>query len=313
MANDTAAARQHQVEISRVFPAPAAKVFGAWTSAEQVKHWFSPHGFTVPQARVEARVGGAFEVCMRAPDGTEHWTRGRFVEIVANTRLVIDMGVAGADGQPLFTAHTVVGFTEESGGTRVDVVQAYTVFHEAAAQMIKGAQQGWTQTLDRLGRALAYEPAPVAAARSVVHGSFRIERRYGAPRERVFRAFTDPAAKAKWFAGGSAQQILAREMDVRPGGREHLQGRWDSGMVSTFDALYFDVIPNERIVYTYEMHLDERKISVSLATIELREDGAGTILVLNEHGAFLDGYDDAGSRERGTNFLMDALGASLQD
>jgi uncharacterized protein YndB with AHSA1/START domain len=102
-------------------------------------------------------------------------------------------------------------------------------------------------------------------------------------------------------------------MDVRPGGREHLQGRWDSGMVSTFDAVYFDVIPNERIVYTYEMHLDERKISVSLATIELREDGAGTILVLNEHGAFLDGYDDAGSRERGTNFLMDALGASLQD
>jgi uncharacterized protein YndB with AHSA1/START domain len=312
MANDTAAARQHQVEISRVFAVPVGQVFAAWTSAEHVKRWFCPHGFSVPQAQVEARVGGAFEVCMRAPDGTEHWTRGRFVEVVANARLVIDMAVPGADGQPLFTAHTVVGFAEECGGTRVDVVQSYTVFDPAALQMIQGARQGWTETLDRLGHALP-SVAPPAAARSVVHGSFRIERRYGAPRERVFRAFTDPQAKASWFAGGSAQQILVREMDVRPGGRERVRGRWESGMVSTFEAVYFDVVPNERIVYTYEMHLDERKISVSLATIELREDGAGTLLVLNEHGAFLDGYDDAGSRERGTSALMDALGASLRD
>jgi uncharacterized protein YndB with AHSA1/START domain len=102
-------------------------------------------------------------------------------------------------------------------------------------------------------------------------------------------------------------------MDARPGGREHVQGRWESGVVSTFDALYHDVVPNERIVYAYTMHLDERKISVSLATLELKPAGTGTRLVMTEQGAFLDGYDDAGSRERGTQFLLDALGRSLED
>jgi len=148
--------------------------------------------------------------------------------------------------------------------------------------------------------------------RSMVHATFCIERTYPASRTRVFKALTEPAAKAQWFAGGKGYTLLAREMDVRPGGREHVKGRKDSGVVTTFDALYFDVVPDERIVYAYEMHLDERKISVSLATFELKRSGAGTRLVLTEQGVFLDGYDDAGSREHGSKFLLDALGNSLQ-
>lgn len=60
------------------------------------------------------------------------------------------------------------------------------------------------------------------------------------------------------------------------------------------------------------MHLDENRISVSLATVELRPEGKGTRLVFTEQGAFLDGYDDAGSREHGTRELLDALGAALR-
>jgi uncharacterized protein YndB with AHSA1/START domain len=146
---------------------------------------------------------------------------------------------------------------------------------------------------------------------SVVHATFSLERIYPASPEQVFKAFADPVAKAKWFAGGGTYTLLAREMDVRAGGREHVQGRWDTGMVSTFDAVYFDVIPNTRIVYAYEMHLDERKISVSLATLDIKPTPDGTRLVVTEQGVFLDGYDDAGSREHGTALLLDALGASL--
>src|ERR1700733_7091042 len=158
------------------------------------------------------------------------------------------------------------------------------------------------------------EPMPETSSsprRSVVHATFCIERTYPASPAQVFKALTDPAAKAKWFTGGDGYTLLARAMDVRPGGREHVKGRKDSGVVSTFDAFYFDVIPNERIVYAYEMHLDDRKISISLATLELKPAGTGTRLVMTEQGAFLDGYDDAGSRERGSNFLLDALGNSL--
>jgi hypothetical protein len=59
------------------------------------------------------------------------------------------------------------------------------------------------------------------------------------------------------------------------------------------------------------MHLDERKISVSVATVQLKSDGKRTRLMVTEQGAFLDGYDDAGSRERGTGELLDALGRAL--
>ena len=151
-----------------------------------------------------------------------------------------------------------------------------------------------------------------SSPRSVVHAMFCIERTYPASPAQVFTALTDPAAKAKWFTGGKGYTLLARAMDVRPGGREHVSGRWESGVVSTFDAIYHDVVADERIIYAYEMRLDERKISVSLATLELKPAGTATRLVMTEQGAFLDGYDDAGSREHGSNFLLDALGISLQ-
>ena len=151
-----------------------------------------------------------------------------------------------------------------------------------------------------------------SSPRSVVHATFCIERTYPASPAQVFKALTDPAAKAKWFTGGNGYTLLAREMDVRPGGREHLKGRWETGVVSTFDAVYHDVVTDERLLYACEMHLDDRKISVSLATLELKPAGTDTHLVMTEQGAFLDGYDDAGSRERGSNFLLDALGNSLK-
>jgi uncharacterized protein YndB with AHSA1/START domain len=148
--------------------------------------------------------------------------------------------------------------------------------------------------------------------RSVVHATFRIERTYPASAAQVFKALTEPAAKAKWFTGGTGYTLLAREMNVRPGGREHVKGRWESGVVSTFDAVYHDVVTDERIVYAYEMHLDDRKISVSLATMEIIPAGANTQLVMTEQGAFLDNYDNVSSREQGSNFLLDALGKSLK-
>jgi uncharacterized protein YndB with AHSA1/START domain len=297
--------------VSRLFPAPRDLVFQAWSSASHLKRWFCPAGYSVPLAEVEFRVGGVFDICMRSPEGVDHWTRGRFVEISPHSRLVIDMNAFGAEGPPLFRAYTVVTLAAQETGTRLEVTQTYTLFEGAATAMIRGAPQGWSQTLDRLELELARSQTSSPASRSVVHATFCIERTYPAARGRVFEALTDSTAKAKWF-GGAGHTVLAREMDVRPGGRERLQARWPTGMVSTFDAVYYDVVPQQRIVYAYEMHLDERKISVSLATFELHDAGTGTRLVMTEQGVFLDGYDDAGSRKRGSNFLLDALGTSLE-
>jgi uncharacterized protein YndB with AHSA1/START domain len=149
--------------------------------------------------------------------------------------------------------------------------------------------------------------------RSVVHASFTITRRWDASPARVFAAFADEQQKAKWFARGEGLELVSRSFDFRVGGKENASGRWKTGMVSHFDAVYHDIVPDQRIIYSYVMHLDDRKISVSQACIEITPDGEGARLVLTEHGDFLDGYDDAGSREHGTNFLMDALEKSLAE
>ncbi len=149
--------------------------------------------------------------------------------------------------------------------------------------------------------------------RTVAHGVFTIERTYpGVTPRRVFEAFASPQAKRHWFAAPNEQMLSEdRSMDFQVGGRERVECRWMSGMVSRFDAVYFDIVPGERIVYAYELHLDERKVSVSLATFEFKASASGTTLTMTEQGAFLDGYDDSGSRERGSGDLMDKLGLYL--
>ena len=304
------------LRLSRVFHARRETVFRAWSSADHVKRWFSPEAYSVSDARVEMRVGGPFEVCMRSPIGEEHWTRGTFVEVAPHSRLVIDMRVDGYAGEPLFRAYTEVDFSDALGGTRMDVVQTYTFIDPSiAARMVGGAPEGWRTTLDKLEKEVVrMQGGAETGVRSVVHATFHLERTYDAPVARVWKALTDEKAKQKWFAGTPGRwELLERHMDVRVGGSERLKGRWEVGVVSTFDAIYHDVIPNERLIYSYGMHLDDKKISVSLATMQLKAEGGKTTLKVSERGAFLDGHDDGGARERGTGHLLDALGASLKD
>ena len=304
---DTAAGLPTLV-IARTFAAPRGLVFQAWSTAEHIKRWFSPEQYTVPEAEVDFRPGGVFAVCMRAPDGTDTWCRGTFTEMVPPDRLAFVVGIPNRDA-PKFTARTTVTFEDAEGGTRMTVRQSYELHDEAFRRAIEGAPEGWRTTLDRLEDEVRRLLA--GTERSAGHGSFTVERTYPVPPAVVFHALTDVAAKARWFSGDDTFQTIERTMDVRPGGRERLKGRWGSGLVTTFDAVYFDVVANQRLVYAYEMHLDARKISVSLATMQLRPEGNGTRLTVTEQGTFLDGYDDAGARERGTGFLLDRLGASI--
>jgi uncharacterized protein YndB with AHSA1/START domain len=155
-------------------------------------------------------------------------------------------------------------------------------------------------------------------ARSIVHASFVITRRWKAKPARVFAAFADEKQKDKWFGGIGSWTKVERSFDFREGGRETLTGKWDTGRVTQFDCIYRDIVPPEgdepgRIIYSYSMFVDGKKISVSQAAIEIIPDGDGAKFVLTEYGDYLDGYDDAGSREHGTNALMDLLGKSVQD
>ena len=150
--------------------------------------------------------------------------------------------------------------------------------------------------------------------RSVTHATFTIERTYPAAPARVFRAFADPLAKASWFLGPGEGVTTPHQLDFRVGGHERLAGRFEGlgSTVHAYEARYHDIVPDHRIVSTYEMYQDEIRTSVSVATVQLSPAGSGTRLVYTEQGAFPDGYDNAADREHGTRELLDALGASLE-
>ena len=143
--------------------------------------------------------------------------------------------------------------------------------------------------------------------RYVTHATFSIERVYRASPQRVFAAWADPAAKARWFAGPGSEH----QLDFRIGGREVARGR-QGGAVLAFEAVYRDVVPGERIVYSSVLSSDERVATVSITTVEFGAEGEGTRLVLTEQGTFLDGLEQPTWRERGTSDQLDALGAEVQ-
>ena len=159
----------------------------------------------------------------------------------------------------------------------------------------------------------AHEPAEqTLSGRSTLHSTFVIRRTYEASPERVFDAWADPAAKSQWF-GPPEKPEGSYSLDFREGGREHLTIPMGDGPAYSFDAVYQDIVAARRIVYVYDMHRGDARISVSVATVEIEPLGEGTRQTLTEQGVFLDGLDTPAEREHGTNVLMDTLGAHVQD
>jgi uncharacterized protein YndB with AHSA1/START domain len=146
---------------------------------------------------------------------------------------------------------------------------------------------------------------------SVVHADFTIERQYDCTPSQTFSAFSDPDLKGQWFAVPAAWENRIWELDFRVGGGEVNSGGPDGSAVFAFKSRYHEIVPDERIVFAYDLLVDERLTSVSLTTVEFFPSEGGTRLVFTEQGAFFDGLDNPDDREHGTGKLLDGLGAHL--
>jgi uncharacterized protein YndB with AHSA1/START domain len=142
---------QKTVALTRVFDAPAQRVFDCWTRAEHLQHWFGPKGFTIHSCETDPQPGGVLKLCMRAPDGAEHWVRGRFRELDSPKHLVIDCAATDEKGVERLQEVIHVTFTESGGRTTVTVNAVARGSGDEAAWMLKGMDKGWAQTVDRLG------------------------------------------------------------------------------------------------------------------------------------------------------------------
>jgi uncharacterized protein YndB with AHSA1/START domain len=148
--------------------------------------------------------------------------------------------------------------------------------------------------------------------RTVTHDTFSLERVYAASPARVFAAWSQPQIKARWFGGPEEWGPDIHEIDFRVGGHETSRGGPKNGPVHYFNALYQNIVPDERIIYSYEMFVDDVRLSISLTTVEFVAEGKATRLIFTEQGAYLDGHENPAERKRGTEELLDALGLELQ-
>ena len=153
--------------------------------------------------------------------------------------------------------------------------------------------------------------------RSVIHDTFVIERTYPAGPSRVFAAFASKEAKDAWGDTGDIAEAEPAtgpvEFDFRVGGHERF-GNVYQGVSYAYDAFYYDIVPGQRLVYSYEMYADGVRFSVSVATIELGETADGTTLTWTEQGAYLDGFDGKDAprlRQGGTSQMLDGLAKYL--
>jgi uncharacterized protein YndB with AHSA1/START domain len=147
----------------------------------------------------------------------------------------------------------------------------------------------------------------------VQHLSFAIERTLIASPSQVFMAWSNPSVKRRWFVGPRGQwKERIREFDFRIGGRERLVGIFLDGKTSTYDSRFVDIVPEERIIYTYDMLTDTQRVSISLASLEFSPAGSGTHLLYREQALILNGADNAAKRENRTKVLFDQMEASLR-
>ena len=141
---------------------------------------------------------------------------------------------------------------------------------------------------------------------SVVNESWTTSRDYPYPPARVFAAWADPAVKARWFDPSDEQDSTYRG-EFWVGGRESASSRPGTSPIAVYEAEYRDIVDGERIISVYEIKLDGRRASVSIATVTFEATQAGTRLVYVEQGAYFDGLDSASSRGGGTTSQLDRL------
>lgn len=135
---------------------------------------------------------------------------------------------------------------------------------------------------------------------------FVIEREFDAAPEAVFHAWADPQAKRRW-SDCHAEYTTEYRLDFRPFGHETHRVAYPDGRIQQIEKVFFDIEPARRIVFAYDIRLDERRLSVSLVTVEFFAYKRGTRMVYSEQLTYLDGHEDRAQRIRGTEEGLDRL------
>ena len=197
-----------EIVISRVVNAPRDLVWQAWTDPRHVVKWWGPRGFSTTIKKMDFRVGGVWEHVMRGPDGVNYPNKSTFQEIVPQERIVFSHGGGRETGTGATFTATWSFETVEGSKTKLTGRMVFPT-PEARDFVAKefGAVEGGRQTLERLSEHLP----------SMQMREFVLSREFAAPRDLVWKAWTDPEHLQRWF-GPKGTQLKVHTYDLRPGG-----------------------------------------------------------------------------------------------
>ena len=154
---------------------------------------------------------------------------------------------------------------------------------------------------------------------TTIHSTFTLERSFAAKPERVFAAFADPASKRRWNFESGKHELQLHELDFRVGGGERAQlvfgnnGSPVAGMTCKLDAVFEDIVPEQRIVWSYRMNIGGRTISAALATLEILPASEGSEVLFTHQGAYFEGADGPEMRKGGWENLLGKLATELEE
>lgn len=241
--------RSNEIRITRIYDAPVAVVWDAWTDPKQVAQWWGPRGFTLTTHSKDLRSGGNWHYTMHGPDGTDYPNNTKYLEVEKYSRLVYDHG-GYEDRPPMF--RVTVQFTDLKGKTKMDMSMSLPT-PEAADETRKFIKKaGGDSTWDRLAEYLAKE--------SSGKEQFVINRTFDAPLDIMFRMWTDPKHFSQWLAPTGMSMEFIRS-DMRSGGST-FYFMTDGGSMKMYGrARYLEISAPNRIVYTQQFCNEREEIS----------------------------------------------------
>jgi uncharacterized protein YndB with AHSA1/START domain len=265
-----------ELVLTRTLDAPRALVWKLWSEAVHLEQWWGPAGFGMKVAKMDFRVGGRFHYAM-TPPGSELAMWGLFLydEIHPEDRMVFRSGFADDQGSltrnPFNAAWPVeirneLTFSEQNGQTVLTMKgrphnatpEEERVFRENRANV----NQGFAGTFAQLN---AYLEDALVADRAMFY-----RRTFDAPRDLVWRAWTEPTKIAAWF-GPAGFRTTIHEMDVRPGGAWRFTMHGPDGIDYPNQVIYREVEPQRRLVYE-QGHLNESDTFLVTAVFTERGD-----------------------------------------
>ena len=267
-----------KVTLTRIYDAPRELVYQAWTDPKLMAQWFGSKVFTNAVCELDVRPGGAIYIVTRDPAGIENLVTGVFQEVLAPERLVFN-GAALVDeaGIPQLETRNEVTFEALGGRTRLTIEVIVTRPKSIAAEDLAGMQEGWSQSFDKLNGLLTQ----TAGQKTVKDTLFTVEpgkqevvitHVFDAPPETVFKVFTDPNLIPE-FWGPKEYTTTVDKMELRPGGIWRYVQRDSEGSVFAFKGVYHEILPAERLVYTFEFEGMPGHVILETVTFEALPGG----------------------------------------